>query len=294
MCAVQVPLRRDVSTTDNLDVLVTVGGRSETSMIRGSTTEIWWCALLRPQPRWFRSSCSSSILPSRTFHTLTTINLSLAVLTGGIDDNNQPRDECFSISWSTDATTGDKASFLNLVPVVEPISALPCPLAFHACVCLKDSSLLVLGTSYAIGENSPSCSRVLRLVDVGSQWEDVVLKPPLPSMYNTTAKVATVSGVECVFVLGELRMTHRALKLFKIVLTESTSGFLTEIPFSNEFAPQCTYGVSMHISDDFLYVIGGRVCCPIDKDYSFNLLLNEPVRALIGIDEDNTGSDKEE
>ncbi|CBH11802.1 hypothetical protein, conserved [Trypanosoma brucei gambiense DAL972] len=278
------------SCTNLVDCLVLVGGRGDSGIIRDATTEVWWCVFSETRGQWTRCAVEKSVLPNRTFHTLSAISPKEAILVGGVDENNQPCSECFSLSWSNEIDDADIC--FSFPPTITAVTPLPYPLALHAAVVMKDGSLLVVGGGDTSRGSQPTSSHFFRLADVGGSWERVTLEPPLPSMYNITAAAAVIEDKEYVLVLGEPRNARRVPTLYRVIFKDYTKGTVDEIPFVNEFKPQCSYGASMHISDGYLYIIGGRVCGPVENDYESGLPMNEPIRAVIGVREDPANYDE--
>ncbi|KAH9580004.1 Pleckstrin homology domain [Trypanosoma melophagium] len=269
-----------------LECLFLVGGRSATSPDRDTSTELWWCFPRSPRPQWHRCCYDSSVLPHRTFHTLTARQRSGAILlVGGIDDSNHACADCFLISWGSD----EIESSISGYPVVEFFGYLPEPRAFHICLELQDLSLLLLG-GQTICNNTASLSTpaasVLRLSVGEKEWKEVSVHPPLPHMDNVCATEALCGTENCVFILGETCTTTRILKLFQLKL-QSIDAISSEIDLTIGAVPRGSYGATIHYASGYLYVFGS---CYNSNGYGNKdvSLFQYPVRMLIGGNNDNT------
>ncbi|KEG09340.1 hypothetical protein DQ04_05381030 [Trypanosoma grayi] len=293
ICTVVVPPPPSLSSSSltagtsmpSSEYLLLVGGRGETTTVRDVAVEMWLCALHVPAPKWQRCQYDTTLLPHRTFHTLTARYPSMALLVGGMDDMNRVSADCFSIAWPADGV-----ELFTSPPVVEFFGFLPEPRAFHACVALRDESLLVVG-GRSVG-NSSAAPALLRLASGVTEWNEVVADPPLPSLDHVCAAAAgggcgEGEGEDLVFVLGETCNMCPTPRLFQLALQSPILAVAREIKLAVGAIPRHCCGATMHHAAGYLYVIGG---CYYSNGNGMGgaVSFQNPVRMLIGGD---SGSD---
>lgn len=273
-------LSSSAEVTSSLECLLLVGGRGETCVVRETTVEAWWCVLRGFLTQWQRGLYDARTLPHRTFHTLTARDSTKALLIGGIDNMNRVCADCFLISWSDIGETT-----FNTPPVVEFFGFLPAPRAFHVCLSLHDASLLVLG-GCGIGENA-FLSSVLRLPAAESEWQEVTVLPPLPTLERVCATVASfppfphsTSG-DLVFILGETRILYPMPRLFQLTL-HASHATSREIVMAIGAVPRRCCGAKMHSAAGHVYVLGGCYDRQGSDDPNDAVSFRDPLRMFIG------------
>ncbi|ORC90911.1 uncharacterized protein TM35_000073350 [Trypanosoma theileri] len=283
-----VGMENKSTSISSLECLFLIGGRSASSADCDNTTELWWCFPRSPVPQWHRSCYDTSLVPHRTFHTLTARQTRKEILlVGGIDDSDHACADCFSISWDSNETD----SSIYGSPVIEFFGYLPEPRAFHVCLELQDLSLLLLGgqticnTTTRISTPATAADSVLRLPAGEKEWHKVSVHPPLPHMDNVCATEALCGSENCVFLLGETCTPNPILKLFQLKL-QSMDAIVREIDITIGAIPRSSYGATMHYASGYLYVFGS--CCDRNKSGNGDVpLFQDPVRMLIGGDGEN-------
>ncbi|RNF12286.1 hypothetical protein TraAM80_00434 [Trypanosoma rangeli] len=268
------------TSTPPLECLLLVGGRSETSIFRDVTVEMWWCVLQGSSSMWQRCCYDVNVLPHRTFHTLTTRTSRSAVVAGGLDEMNRVCADCFIIFWSENETE----AFVT-PPVVKFLGDLPEPRAFHVCLALPDASLFVFGGCSVRGP--ASCSYFLSLSCTESEWRKVSIDPPLPVLNNVcAAEAVSASGQQRVLIMGETRTSYPTLRLFLLTL-QPTSAVSAELLLTIGAAPRRCCGATMHRAEGYLYVFGGCYDGSQRNDQGQTVVFQDPIRMLIG---DSAGS----
>ncbi|PBJ80780.1 hypothetical protein BCY84_00982 [Trypanosoma cruzi cruzi] len=263
------------ASTPPLECLLLVGGRSETSVFRDVTVDVWWCVLQGRSSRWQRCTYDANVLPGRTFHTLTAVSSRSAVLIGGLDSMNRVCADCLLIFWPEDETE----AFIT-PPVVRFFCYLPEPRAFHVCLALRDVLLLLLG-GRGVREAAP-CSSLFVFLSSESEWRELTVEPPLPVMNHVCAEVVfSSSGEQWVFVLGETCTSYPTLRLFQLSV-QSKLAVSREVAITVGDIPRRCCGATMHHAGGYLYLIGGCYDGNQRNDQGQAVLFRDPIRMLIG------------